>query len=989
MKEDEKTREQLVGKLSYLQLQNATLEELIAGYVSAQLVAEEARRHAESIMDTVREPLLVLDADLKIISANRSFHRTFKVTPDETIGSFIYELGNKQWNLPKLRKLLEEVLPEKEVFDDFEVEHSFQNIGHKIMLLNARQIYREDIGTKMILLAIEDITERRLIEEKVLLAAIVDSSRDAIIGKSLDGIIACWNKGAEEIYGYTKSEIIGKSISVLVPPEMPDESTNILRKIKLGETIETYETVRQRKDGQYIYVSLKISAIHDTEGTIIGASTVARDITERKKMEKLLSDSEEQYRLLFETANDGILLIEKNEGKIVHINPSVERILGYSARESIGNKLQDVGLIIDNGDFQITMKNLNDRGILYYSDIAVKTKSGQDIYTDTYLVDKAKFAQCNIRDVTERKKAEEELRESEERFRTMFRGHDAIMLLIDQKTGAIRDANLTATRFYGYSTERLCQMTIQEINTLSAEEVAHQRTLAIEQKRNYFIFPHRLASGELKTVEVHSSPIITRDETILFSIIHDITDRMQAEEKILEVTERLQLATVSAKAGVWDWNLQTNEMKWDDRMFELYGLTRENFHGGVESWEQGLHPDDYSRAVEECQAALRGEQDFDTDFRVRHPNGTVIHIKANGLVLRDEKGKPIRMIGLNTDITDRERSAEALRESERRFMDVLYSSPDAILLIDGEQFIDCNEATARMLGYSNRNEFLKTHPSELSPPTQPDGRNSFEKANEMMRIAFEEGFHQFEWEHRRANGEDFLVEVSLTSIVFHGKNVIHCMWRDLTERKLAEEELQQTLESLRKAVGTTIHALVSAVEVRDPYTAGHQIRSADLARAIAAEMGLSQERIKGIRMAGSIHDIGKLSVPADILSKPTKLPELEFRLIKEHAQKGFEMLKDVESPWPLAETVYQHHERMDGSGYPRHLKGEEIIMEARILAIADVVEAMASHRPYRPALGLNAALTEIENNKGTLYDADAVDACLKLFREKGYQLYLG
>ena len=410
MKEDEKTREQLVGKLSYLQLQNATLEELIAGYVSAQLVAEEARRHAESIMDTVREPLLVLDADLKIISANRSFHRTFKVTPDETIGSFIYELGNKQWNLPKLRKLLEEVLPEKEVFDDFEVEHSFQNIGHKIMLLNARQIYREDIGTKMILLAIEDITERRLIEEKVLLAAIVDSSRDAIIGKSLDGIIACWNKGAEEIYGYTKSEIIGKSISVLVPPEMPDESTNILRKIKLGETIETYETVRQRKDGQYIYVSLKISAIHDTEGTIIGASTVARDITERKKMEKLLSDSEEQYRLLFETANDGILLIEKNEGKIVHINPSVERILGYSARESIGNKLQDVGLIIDNGDFQITMKNLNDRGILYYSDIAVKTKSGQDIYTDTYLVDKAKFAQCNIRDVTDRKKAEKEIR---------------------------------------------------------------------------------------------------------------------------------------------------------------------------------------------------------------------------------------------------------------------------------------------------------------------------------------------------------------------------------------------------------------------------------------------------------------------------------------------------------------------------------------------------------------------------------------------------
>jgi putative nucleotidyltransferase with HDIG domain len=210
--------------------------------------------------------------------------------------------------------------------------------------------------------------------------------------------------------------------------------------------------------------------------------------------------------------------------------------------------------------------------------------------------------------------------------------------------------------------------------------------------------------------------------------------------------------------------------------------------------------------------------------------------------------------------------------------------------------------------------------------------------------------------------------------------------RDITKRKKAEEDLKQTLESLRKAFGATIQVMVSAVESRDPYTAGHQIRSADLARAVATEMGLPEEKIDGIRMAGSIHDIGKLSVPAEILAKSTKLSELEFSLIKEHARIGYEMLKDVESPWPLAEIVYQHHERMDGSGYPRNLKGDDILMEDRILAVADVVEAMASHRPYRPALGLNAALEEIENNKGTLYDADAVDACLKLFHEKGYRL---
>jgi putative nucleotidyltransferase with HDIG domain len=209
---------------------------------------------------------------------------------------------------------------------------------------------------------------------------------------------------------------------------------------------------------------------------------------------------------------------------------------------------------------------------------------------------------------------------------------------------------------------------------------------------------------------------------------------------------------------------------------------------------------------------------------------------------------------------------------------------------------------------------------------------------------------------------------------------------DVTERKRAEEVLQRTLASLRKAFGTTIQVMVSAVEMRDPYTSGHQTRTADIARSIAMEMGLSREQIDGIRLAGSVHDIGKLSIPAEILSKPTKLTDLEYSLIKEHSRVGYEMLKNVESPWPLAQIVYQHHERMNGSGYPRNLKGDEILMEARIMAVADVVESMASHRPYRPALGIEAALEEIEKNKGILYDPAVADACLRLFREKNYKI---
>ena len=201
---------------------------------------------------------------------------------------------------------------------------------------------------------------------------------------------------------------------------------------------------------------------------------------------------------------------------------------------------------------------------------------------------------------------------------------------------------------------------------------------------------------------------------------------------------------------------------------------------------------------------------------------------------------------------------------------------------------------------------------------------------------------------------------------------------DITERK-------GEIERIRKALRETVQAIAVTVETRDPYTAGHQRRVADLARAVAVEMNLPADQIEGIRLAGSIHDIGKISVPAEILSKPTKLTDIEFMLIKTHSQSGYEILKDIEFPWPLAQTVLEHHERMNGSGYPNGVRGDQILLGSRILAVADVVEAMASHRPYRPSLGLDAALNEISLNKGILYDLDVSEAGLRLFREQGYQ----
>nr|MBP7605217.1 HD domain-containing protein [Spirochaetota bacterium] len=220
----------------------------------------------------------------------------------------------------------------------------------------------------------------------------------------------------------------------------------------------------------------------------------------------------------------------------------------------------------------------------------------------------------------------------------------------------------------------------------------------------------------------------------------------------------------------------------------------------------------------------------------------------------------------------------------------------------------------------------------------------------------------------------------------HGRRTgVVLVINDISEQKRSAAETANTLTRLRGAMNSIIEAMAFTVETRDPYTAGHQRRVTDLARAIAGELGLSDDEIDGIRMAGVIHDLGKISIPAEILSKPGRLSPIEFELIKTHPRTGYEILKNIDFPWPVAQIVFQHHEKMDGSGYPLGASGSDILIESRVLAVADVVEAIASHRPYRAALGIEKSLEEIVKFRGIHFDPAVVDACVILFTERGFQ----
>ena len=358
--------------------------------------------------------------------------------------------------------------------------------------------------------------------------------------------------------------------------------------------------------------------------------------------------------------------------------------------------------------------------------------------------------------------------------------------------------------------------------------------------------------------------------------------------------------------------------------------------------------------------------------------------------------KILGLVANRRDITEQHLIQQALKESEEQLSNIIDNSTNLFYSHTPEHIITyISPQSEDILGYKPEEMKRKWTEFATDNPINQEGIVHTERA---IKTGVAQPSHDLELLSK--SGRRVWVEVHEVPLVEDGKvTAIVGSLTDITSRRRAELEKQQTLAALKianldlrsaydKVQGTmeaTIRTIARTVEVRDPYTAGHHRRVSELAVMIAGEMGLEDEMIKAIELAAVIHDLGKIQVPAEILSKPGKLTDIEFGLVKTHPTVGYELLKNIEFPWPLAEIIYMHHERMDGSGYPRGIKANEIPIESRIIGVADTVEAMSSHRPYRAALGLERALDQIEKDRDTIFDPDVVDACLQVF-ENGYQM---
>ena len=380
--------------------------------------------------------------------------------------------------------------------------------------------------------------------------------------------------------------------------------------------------------------------------------------------------------------------------------------------------------------------------------------------------------------------------------------------------------------------------------------------------------------------------------------------------------------------------------------------------------------------------AIKKEAIRNYEFGFKTKTGDNIPVIFSSSTMIDKAGGMAGIVCIFKDITERKQAEENVKNAKDELQMIMDSVPALIIYKDTEgRIIRVNNTLADSLEMPVKDIIGKT----------AEGLFSKEQAENMRKddkevIISGKPKRDIIQPYDTPEGTRWAITDKMPYKDKEGKVTgVIAFAKDVTVQRKSEEELQQTYQRLKKTMDAAIDTMSNIIEAKDPYTSGHQHRVCQLAVPLARELGLAEDKIEGIRIASLIHDIGKIGLPTEILSKPTKLTDMEFSLIKGHSQIGYDILKSIDFSYPIARIVLQHHERLDGSGYPNNLKGDEIILEAKIIGVADVVEAMSSHRPYRPALGIDAALEEISQNRGILYDPEVVDVCLKLFKEKKFK----
>ncbi len=600
----------------------------------------------------------------------------------------------------------------------------------------------------------------------------------------------------------------------------------------------------------------------------------------------------------------------------------------------------------------------------------------------------------SFRDVTKRNRADEALARSEERYRTTLENMQDSYVEVDL-AGNFTFINEAASHNLGYTREELIGSNFSNIafgdDELKAVFKAYNEVYKTGEPHKGFAFKIMRKDGTTGYGETSISLLKdAQGRSIGFrSVGRDVTERKQTEEA-LKKSEWKFKSIVEHITDIFFMLNSNREMIYiSPQAKQVLGYTLEEIRNNWRNYMTN-NPVNLAGYEKTTLAFTTGEKQEPYLQEFVHRDGTKRLVEINESPIKNAEGEVIGIVGAARDVTLRKEAEEAILRSKLLLQSVIDSTPDWMYVKDFQhKFLLVNKSFAKAQNISPQDMIGKADtdffPEELCMGNPDRGIAGFH-ADDLQ--AFQGHMvhsprNLVTW----ADGSMHIYDTYKIPLTDQSGKIYGALAysRDFTERQKAEDEREAALQSVRKTLDSMISAMSRIVEMRDPYTAGHQKHVAELAGAIARGMNLTDSQIEHLVMAARIHDIGKMYVPSDILSKPGKLSDIEWSLIKTHVQGSFDILQDIEFSQPVALMVLQHHERLDGSGYPNGLKGEETLFEAKILAVADVIEAMVSHRPYRPALGIDKALEEISQNRGRLYDPDVADACVKLFNSGRFE----
>jgi len=691
----------------------------------------------------------------------------------------------------------------------------------------------------------------------------------------------------------------------------------------------------------------------------------------RDSVEEIQIIDESLFHCLFDNAFEGIL-IHKN-GIVLDVNEPFASMFGYEKAELVGKNSYDL----------ISMESVDDvkKKVVYksednYEAIGLK-KDGTtfeiEINGKEQTLDGIDVRVSTVRNIS----IEKELQKNEKRFRSIVdTATDAIFMM--KSDGSIASINPAAEHLFGYCSDEILGL---DIKILMPKRYHEAHTKGVERfidTREPFVVGSTIELDGLKKdgtefpIELSLAFFETGKDLYFTGIIRDISERKIAEDKIKESENRYRILAESAEDDIF---IITKDM----RIRYVNPCAAKKFNVSPES----LVGKEITKIFPE-QAAVHMitniEQVFQEGRSISIENsfpfpGREVWLNTRLLPLKEDDENITAVMGVSRDITARKKTEEALWVSEQQYRTLVESTSECICKLDLDgTFKYMSPAGLTSHGMKAVDEVIGKHCQELAEPQYHD------LLSETLANAKDGQIQKFQYESETIDGVKWFESV-LTPQKDNLGNVVSIIRisRDITDRVSAEKKIRESWNKLQKTLEDTVAALSSTAGLRDPYTASHQQRVAKLASAIATQLGLAKESVKGIRVASTLHDIGKIYVPAEILSKPGKLNEFEFKIIESHAQASHDILKDIDFPWPIAKTVLQHHERLNGSGYPNKLSSDEILIEAKILAVADVVEAMSSRRPYRSGLGIDKALAEISDNKGSLYDDEVASTCISLF----------